>query len=551
MKIFVGYDSREDIAYQVCKYSIISRQADAEIIPIKLDELKQSGIYTREIDPLSSTEFTFTRFLVPYLMNYEGWAVFIDCDFLCQIDIKEVFNKADDNFAVMVVKHEYTPSESIKMDGQKQLPYPRKNWSSMVLWNCGHPSNKIVTTDLVNTETGQFLHRFQWLDDEEIGELHYEYNWLVGWYKGGEDGTPKLIHYTEGGPWFENHRHCEFGAVWERELCNLEKSKNPPRPPGPFDHIPPEIESVFKNILKYRVDPSGEVYGQNVDDIIEDIKMLDNKKVFAVDGRRDSSDSKGLGWDPYMESFVLGCGGQITNYDKVEASMTPVVFRGITKFKHMQACAAMGRDFYYIDTGYFGNVRKKLYHRITKNSMQNLGPIITRPSDRLAAIGWSRSKFKKGRNILICPPSAKAMNCFNLNLDQWMTDTISTIKKYTDRPIVILLKGSRRDRTNTDTIEMALSQDVHCLVTFNSIAASEALLFGKPAITLGPNAAQPLCSQRLSDIENPYIPTAEEVEAWAAHLSYAQFTELEMRDGTAYRILNEPGDIWVPTHPYA
>ena len=93
---------------------------------------------------------------------------------------------------------------------------------------------------------------------------------------------------------------------------------------------------------------------------------------------------------------------------------------------------------------------------------------------------------------------------------------------------------------------MALSQDVHCLVTFNSIAATEALLLGKPAITLGPNAAQPLCSQSLVDIENPYIPTAEEVEAWAAHLSYAQFTEAEMRDGTAYRILNEPGDIWVP-----
>lgn len=548
MKIFVGYDSREDIAYRVCKHSIMTRQPDAEVIPIIQDELTQSGVYTRDVDPLSSTEFTFTRFLIPYLMNYQGWAIFLDCDFLCQIDIAELFELADEKYAVMVVQHEYTPAEGTKMDGQKQSPYPRKNWSSMVLWNCGHPSNKAVTPNLVNTETGQYLHRFQWLSDAEIGALPHEYNWLVGWYEGRKDGNPKLIHYTEGGPWFENTRHCEFGAVWERELVNYEKSLIPIPPIKLFDYIPPDVDSIFKKILKYRVDPLGEVYDIKINSLIKELKMLDNNCVVAVDGGRDSKDGKGLGWDPYMESFVLGCGGQITNYDKVEKSMTPVVFRGITKHKHMKACAAIGRDFYYIDTGYFGNVRKKFYHRITKNSMQNLGPIIARPFDRLAAVGWSRSKFRKGRNILICPPSAKAMSCFELDLDEWMADTISTIKKYSDRPIVIRLKGSRRDRTSSNTMELALSQDVHCLVTFNSIAATEALLLGKPAITLGPNAAQPLCSQSLADIENPYIPTAEEVEAWAAHLSYCQFSEAEMKDGTAWRILNEDGKIWIPTH---
>jgi hypothetical protein len=337
-----------------------------------------------------------------------------------------------------------------------------------------------------------------------------------------------------------------MGAVWERELCNLEKSKIPPIPPGPFDHVPPEIKSVFKKILKYRVDPSGEVYGVQVNEVIEDIKMLDNKKVFAVDGGRDPNDGKGLGWDPYMESFILGSGGQITNYDKIIESQTPVLFRGITKNKHMKACEAVGRDYYYIDTGYFGNVRKKFYHRITKNAMQNLGPIIERPFDRLEATGWRRSKFRTGRNILICPPSAKAMSCFGLDLDQWMQETLDIIKKHSDRPIVIRLKGSRRDRTAGDTMEMALSKDVHCLVTFNSIAATEALLLGKPAITLGPNAAQPLCKQDLSEIERPYMPTADEVEAWAAHLAYAQFSEAEMKDGTAWRILNEAGKIWIP-----
>lgn len=546
MKIFVGYDPREDVAYRVCEFSIKARQPNAEVIALKQSELRESGLYTRDIDPLSSTEFTFTRFLVPHLMNYQGWAIFMDCDFLCQIDIEEVFKQVDNNYAVMVVKHNYSPEEGVKMDGCKQMPYPRKNWSSMILWNCAHPSNKKLHPDVVNSQTGQFLHRFQWLKDSEIGSLTPEYNWLVGWYKTPENGVPKLIHYTEGGPWFENYRHCEFGAVWERELCNLEKSRISPPVAGPFDHIPPEINSVFKKILKYRVDPSGEVYGQNVDDIIEDIKMLDNKKVFAVDGGRDINDGKGLGWDPYMESFILGSGGQITNYDKIAEMKTPVVFRGITKNKHMKACEATGRDYYYIDTGYFGNVRKKFYHRITKNAMQNLGPIVERPFDRLEATGWRRRKFRPGRNILVCPPSAKAMSCFGLDLDQWMEETIAGIKKFSDRPIVIRLKGSRRDRTANDTMEMALSQDVHCLVTYNSIAATEALLLGKPAITLGPNAAQPLCKRSLAYVESPYVPPTDELEAWAAHLAYAQFSEAEMKDGTAWRILNEDVKIWTP-----
>ena len=145
MKIFIGYDSREDIAYEVCKHSILARNPTAEVIPLKRQELIDEGLYTREVDPLSSTEFTFTRFLIPHLMNYEGWALFCDCDFLFTVDVNEIFNCADNQYAVMVVKHDYTPEEGVKMDGQKQLPYPRKNWSSLVLWNCGHPSNQKLT----------------------------------------------------------------------------------------------------------------------------------------------------------------------------------------------------------------------------------------------------------------------------------------------------------------------------------------------------------------------------------------------------------------------
>lgn len=223
MKVFVGYDIREDIAYQVCEYSIKKYQPFAEVIPLKQKELRESGIYTRAIDPLSSTEFTFTRFLVPYLSDYKGWAVFIDCDFVFVDDVKNLFAKADDKYAVMVVKHDYTPKEGLKMDGCKQLPYPRKNWSSTILWNCAHPSNKQITPDIVNSQTGQYLHRFQWLDDSEIGELAPDWNWLAGWYQEPADGTPKAIHYTEGGPWFKEYRRCPYHKVWKQNLREMLK----------------------------------------------------------------------------------------------------------------------------------------------------------------------------------------------------------------------------------------------------------------------------------------------------------------------------------------
>lgn len=223
MKVFIGYDIREDIAFQVCEYSIKKHNSTAEVIPLKQKDLRESGIYTRAIDPLSSTEFTFTRFLVPYLSDYTGWAVFVDCDFVFVDDVKKLFDEADNKYAVMVVKHNYSPSEGLKMDGCKQLPYPRKNWSSTILWNCGHPLNRKLTPDIVNTETGQFLHRFQWLNDEKIGELQPEWNWLVNWYREPKDGSPKAIHYTEGGPWFKEYRRCQYHKVWKQYLREMLK----------------------------------------------------------------------------------------------------------------------------------------------------------------------------------------------------------------------------------------------------------------------------------------------------------------------------------------
>ena len=223
MKVFVGYDPREDIAYQVCKHSITVRNQNADVVPLVQKDLRNNGWYSRPIDALASTEFTFTRFLIPELMNYNGWALFCDCDIIFIDDIKNLFDQADDQYAVMCVKHDYAPKEGLKMDGQKQTIYPRKNWSSVVLWNCGHPSNKKLTKDVVNdlNLTGAYFHRFSWLNDNEIGELSAEWNWLVGWHKEPKDGKPRAIHYTEGGPWFENYRNCEYSKEWKAELIGM------------------------------------------------------------------------------------------------------------------------------------------------------------------------------------------------------------------------------------------------------------------------------------------------------------------------------------------
>lgn len=219
-KIYVGYDSGEDEAYKVCVNSLKRNSTHSlNIAPIVMSSLRQAGIYTRDIDPLSSTEFSFTRFLVPYLNNYSGWALFCDCDFVFLEDVENLFDLKDENYAVMCVQHDYMPCNSLKMDNKVQHLYPRKNWSSLVLWNCNHPSNNIVTPELVNSQTGQFLHRFSWLKDDEIGSLSLEWNWLVGWYKEPADGRPKALHFTEGGPWLDRYSNCEYSDIYKTYRC--------------------------------------------------------------------------------------------------------------------------------------------------------------------------------------------------------------------------------------------------------------------------------------------------------------------------------------------
>lgn len=221
--IYIGYDTREDIAYQVSKYSALKETKNIEVSPLKLESLKEQGLYWRGEDKLGSTEFTFSRFLVPELNEFKGWALFCDCDIIFLEDINSLFDLRNDKYAVMCAQHDYTPKEGTKMDGKQQTLYPRKNWSSLVLWNCGHPSNRKITKDLINhpDTTGKYLHRFSWLRDDEIGAIPHHWNWLVGWYKEPSDGSPKAIHYTEGGPWFESYRNCEYHQHWKNLLTEM------------------------------------------------------------------------------------------------------------------------------------------------------------------------------------------------------------------------------------------------------------------------------------------------------------------------------------------
>ena len=216
--IYIGYDSKEDIAYRVCKHSILKRSStDIKVCSLKLQELIARNLYFRTIDPLASTEFTYSRFLVPALSNYKGWAIFCDCDFIFFEDISLILNNLDDSKAIYCVKHDYTPKEKHKMDGQKQTIYPRKNWSSFIIFNCEHSSNKKLTVDIVNSQKGSYLHQFKWLEDNEIGTLDERWNWLEGWTSQHNSQNPYAVHFTRGGPWFDEWQDVEFAKEWLKE----------------------------------------------------------------------------------------------------------------------------------------------------------------------------------------------------------------------------------------------------------------------------------------------------------------------------------------------
>lgn len=255
-KVYIGWDGREAVCTDVAAYSITRRASrPVSISYLKHRELRQSGHFARPwlVDGATgnftdlidgkpfSTEFSHTRFLVPALMKYQGWALFMDADEIFLSDITKLFALCDDRFAVMCVKHSHIPVNTEKMDGRQQLKYQRKNWSSFVLFNCGHEANLQITPEKVSFMKGYDMHSFSWLPDYLIGALPYTYNYIAGVspkLPPERGGMPDVIHYTDGGPWFDECKDVPYAGKWIEEyeswqehgggICNVPSSSYEP-----------------------------------------------------------------------------------------------------------------------------------------------------------------------------------------------------------------------------------------------------------------------------------------------------------------------------------
>ena len=210
--IVVGFDQRESVAYHTFTQSVIENST----VPVRFLPLSMSFLSNyKEVHKDGSNDFIYSRFLVPYMMNFKGWAIYADGDMVCLEDIKKLWNLRDNKYAVQVVKHDYKTKITEKYWGNKNEDYPRKNWSSLILWNCEHKSHKVLTPDFIENQSGAFLHRFSWIKDEEIGSLDKEWNWLAMEYE--EKKSINLIHYTIGTPCFKEYEKTSSNV--ETRIC--------------------------------------------------------------------------------------------------------------------------------------------------------------------------------------------------------------------------------------------------------------------------------------------------------------------------------------------
>ena len=219
IRVFIGFDPRETVAFHVLSHSIERRASKpVSIAPLALSQL--GGLMTRERHPLQSTDFSFSRFLVPHLCDYQGFAIFMDCDMLMLDDIANFWALQDESFAVQVVKHDHVPKEEVKFLGAAQTKYEKKNWSSVMLFNCARC--QALTPDYVNSASGLDLHRFNWLgDDDLIGALPSRWNHLVDYDPPRPATELSLLHFTIGGPYFPEYKDCGYADLWRAERENM------------------------------------------------------------------------------------------------------------------------------------------------------------------------------------------------------------------------------------------------------------------------------------------------------------------------------------------
>jgi lipopolysaccharide biosynthesis glycosyltransferase len=211
INLVIGYDPKESVAYHVFCQSVLENTS-TPVCFLPLTQKSISGYSENHQD--GSNLFTYTRFLVPYLFDYKGWAIFADGDMVCKDDISKLWELRDSSKAIQVVKHNYKTKMATKYCGSNNENYPRKNWSSLVLWNCEHPSNRILTPKFIESNTGSFLHQFKWIDDHLIGELPLEWNWLAIEYE--SNNLASLIHYTLGTPCFQDFKNSDMSDAWHQ-----------------------------------------------------------------------------------------------------------------------------------------------------------------------------------------------------------------------------------------------------------------------------------------------------------------------------------------------
>lgn len=269
IKVFVGYDRREPVLFSVLSHSIHTHASKPVLIsPLLITELK--NIYWRKLDPLQSTEFSFSRFLVPYLCGYEGWAIFVDNDMVVKSDINKLWEMRDDRYAVMCVKHSHNPKEILKFRNSVQTKYEKKNWSSMMLFNCA--KCKGLSLDYVNSASGLELHQFKWLASESlIGELPKVWNHLVDYDDYDENAC--LVHYTSGGPYFEEYRNCGYAEDWIKAR----------------EHMMSANVSLEAGNATNRVNSSSDVVSTKLQSIVDAVNLCTNMTGVSAESSSDNS----------------------------------------------------------------------------------------------------------------------------------------------------------------------------------------------------------------------------------------------------------------------
>jgi hypothetical protein len=245
IQIYIGYDSNTAVAYHVLSHSIHARATHpVSITPVKLSEIKK--IYNHPCEIFQSTEYSFSRFLVPYLNNYRGWALYMDCDMLVLKDISKLWSLRDSRYAVMCTKHDHIPREKKKALGVPQKIYDKKNWSSLMLMNCTKCT--VLTPNYVNNTKGLALHQFDWLkSDKQIGSIPLKWNHLVDFQEVQPPNKIANLHFTSGGPYFNDYTNCGYATVWINELQNMINSKQTQN----TKHVQTKKQSFLKLFKKH------------------------------------------------------------------------------------------------------------------------------------------------------------------------------------------------------------------------------------------------------------------------------------------------------------